>query len=93
MTRTQIQLPDGLHERAKAFAAKRELSLAEITRRGQEIFLARFPESGSARKNWKPPVIRSGGVMVPLRKLKRIAREDEEFDGFGFARVWNPIAA
>lgn len=78
MIRTQIQLPDDLYERAKAFAAERELSLAEITRRGLEIFLARFPEPGSARKGWKPPVIRSGGVKVPLGTLKRIAREDEE---------------
>jgi hypothetical protein len=34
MTRTQIQLPDQLYQRAKAFAAAREISLAEITRRG-----------------------------------------------------------
>jgi hypothetical protein len=40
MTRTQIQLPDELYQRAKAFAAQRELSLAEVTRRGLELFLS-----------------------------------------------------
>ena len=44
MTRTQIQLPDELYERAKRFGSARELSLAEMTRRGLEMFLARFPE-------------------------------------------------
>ena len=78
MTRTQIQLPDDLYQRAKAFAAERELSLAEITRRGLVLFLDRFPEAGRATKDWKPPVIRSGGIKVPLEKLKDITRDDEE---------------
>lgn len=77
MTRTQIQLPDELYQRAKTFAAERELSLAEITRRGLELFLARYPEPGTAKKAWKRPVVRSGGIKVPLEKLKEIAREDE----------------
>ena len=78
MTRTQIQLPDELYQRAKAFAAEREISLAELTRRGLETFLARFPEPGTARRGWKPPLVRSGGVKVPLEKLKDIAMDDEE---------------
>lgn len=78
MTRTQIQLPDELYQRAKAFAAEREISLAEVTRRGLEIFLARYPEAGTAPKSWKQPGVRSGGVKVPLDKLKDIARDDEE---------------
>ncbi len=78
MTRTQIQLPDDLYRRAKAFAAEREVSLAEITRRGLEIFLARFPEPGSTKRNWKLPAVRSGGVKVPLEKLKNLVRDDEE---------------
>jgi len=78
MTRAQIQLPDDLCRRAKAFAAEREISLAEVTRRGLEIFLARYPEPGRVQKSWKLPAIRSGGVKVPLEKLKNIARDDEE---------------
>ena len=78
MTRTQIQLPDELYQRAKAFAAEREISLAEVTRRGLEIFLARYPDVGTAPKGWSLPRVRSGGVKVPLEKLKDIVRSDEE---------------
>ena len=78
MTRTQIQLPDELYQRAKAFAAEREISLAEVTRRGLETFLARFPEPGVASKSWQLPVVRSGGVKVQLDQLKEIAWEDED---------------
>lgn len=78
MTRTQIQLPDDLYQRAKAFAAEREISLAEVTRRGLEMFLARFPDPGAAQKSWKLPVIRSGGIKVPLEDLKDLVRDDEE---------------
>ena len=34
MIRTQIQLPDELYRRVKRLAAEREMSLAEMTRRG-----------------------------------------------------------
>lgn len=78
MIRTQIQLPDELYHRLKAFAAEREISLAEVTRRGLEMFLARFPEPGTARRAWRPPVVRSGGIKVPLEKLKEFARDEEE---------------
>jgi hypothetical protein len=78
MTRTQIQLPDELYQRAKAFAAEREISLAEVTRRGLEIFLSRFPEVGPGPKCWKLPLVRSGGVKVPLEQLKDIVRNEEE---------------
>ena len=83
MIRTQIQLPDDLYHRAKACAAERELSLAEMTRRGLELFLARYPEPGTCRTAWKPPVIRSGGVKVPLEKLKDLAHDDEQSRSHG----------
>lgn len=78
MTRTQIQLLDELYQRAKAFAAEREIWLTEVTWRGLEIFLSRFPEVGTAPKAWRPPLVRSGGVKVPLEKLKDMVRNDEE---------------
>ncbi len=77
MTRTQIQLPDELYKRAKAFAAERELSLAEITRRGIELFLARFPQSEPESKKWQLPKVNGGGSKVPLDQLHEIAAEDE----------------
>ena len=78
MTHTQIQLPDELYQRAKAFAAEREISLAEMTRRGLELFLARFPEETPRQRAWKLPKVHSGGTQVPLEDLHRIATEDEE---------------
>lgn len=82
MTRTQIQLPDDLYQRAKTFASQREISLAEMTRRGLELFLARYPEKGACRKGWKLPKVHSGD-KVPLEKLRSIAAEDEEVRGLG----------
>ena len=83
MTRTQIQLPDELYQRAKTFASQREISLAEMTRRGLELFLARFPDEGPEKKAWKLPKVRSGGMKVPLEDLHRIAAEDEELRSRG----------
>jgi hypothetical protein len=77
MTRTQIQLPDDLYWRAKAFAARKEISLAEVTRRGLEVFLDRFPEGQSSDGEWKLPVFDGGESLVPLEKLKDFYRDDE----------------
>ena len=77
MTRTQIQLPDALYQRAKAFAAQRELSLAEVTRRGLELFLDRFPSTEPARGVWTLPRVDAGGIKVPLENLSDIAADDE----------------
>ena len=51
MTRTQIQLPDTLYAQAKSLAQAREISLAELVRRGLEYMLAvsataKLPETG-----------------------------------------------
>ncbi len=77
MTRTQIQLPDELYQRAKVFAAQRELSLAEVTRRGLELFLDRFPHNEPTRGAWKLPCVDAGGIKVPLDTLRDIAADDE----------------
>ena len=77
MTRTQIQLPDELYQRAKAFAAQRELSLAEVTRRGLELFLDRFPSNEPTRSAWQLPRVDAGGIKVPLDSLRDIAADEE----------------
>ena len=82
MTRTQIQLPDELYHRAKRFAEQRELSLAEITRRGLELFLARFPEGPLPKAEWSLPKVRAGGLKVPLEKLRDISSKEEEARAF-----------
>jgi len=80
MTRTQIQLPDALYDRAKRFAAERELSLAELTRRGLELFLDRFPAHAPAGKAWKLPRV-NGGLKVPPRQLRDVVADEEDLRG------------
>lgn len=54
MIRTQIQLPDEVFSRAKKLCAEREISLAELARRGIEYILSVYsPECGS--EDWQPP--------------------------------------
>jgi hypothetical protein len=81
MTRTQIQLPDELYQRAKRVAAERELSLAEITRRGLELFLARFSDPPPSKAGWSLPVVNCGGIKVPIARLRNIAADEEATRG------------
>jgi hypothetical protein len=78
MTRTQIQLPDELYQRAKRFAAEREMSLAEMTRRGLELLLDRYPVASAGREPWSLPRVNGGGLKVALAALRDIAAQDEE---------------
>jgi len=78
MIRTQIQLPDELYRRAKLVAEQREISLAEMTRRGLELFLARIAPSGAPRDGWDLPTIDGGGIRAPLERLRDLAVAEEE---------------
>ena len=81
MIRTQIQLPDDLYRRAKQVAQQREISLAEMTRRGLELFLARLGPSTVPPDGWQLPTVAGGGIRVPLESLHDIAAADEMADG------------
>jgi hypothetical protein len=70
----QIQLPDDLCQRAKTFAAHRELSLAEVIRRALKLFLEQSPASPSQRGTWHLPCVDGGGIKVPLAALRRHCR-------------------
>jgi hypothetical protein len=70
MIRTQIQLPNSLYERAKRLADASELSLAEITRRGIELYLDRYPTPGAEAVRWKVPTVRVGKPAVALEGLR-----------------------
>lgn len=58
MTRTQIQLPDELYQQAKALATDREISLAELVRRGLERELVSLTPPGQ-----------KGGTELPVLNL------------------------
>ena len=55
MKRTQIQLPDWLFDVAYDVAARKEISLAELVRRGLEYMVAVTPEVEGAHKKWQLP--------------------------------------
>lgn len=56
MIKTQIQVPEDLFREVRAFAKRREWSLAETFRRGAELLLQVYPDSVAARgAPWTPP--------------------------------------
>jgi hypothetical protein len=77
MVRTQIQLPDYLYAKAKRVSEERELSLAEMVRRGLELFLAQLPEAEATPQAWALPTVEVGRVRVALGDLRDYAIEDE----------------
>lgn len=54
MIKTQIQMPDALYHEAKRLAEEREMSLAELVRRGLEYMIATHPNR-QANVDWEPP--------------------------------------
>jgi hypothetical protein len=54
MTRTQIQLPDDVCVRARKVCESREISLAELARRGIEYILGVYATPGRDG-DWQPP--------------------------------------
>lgn len=60
MIRVQIQLPEDVHARAKRLAAAKEISLAELARRGLELVLAQAPSPDEVEKPWQAPTVDLG---------------------------------
>ena len=54
MIKTQIQMPEALYREAKRLADEREMSLAELVRRGLEYMIATQPQR-AATPDWTPP--------------------------------------
>jgi hypothetical protein len=68
MIKTQIQLPDELYRTAKAIAAQREWSLAEVIRRGIEQMAIAYPViPGSS--GWTLPVLDSQDFVSNFDEL------------------------
>ncbi len=55
MQRTQIQLPDRLFEASRTLASRKEISLAELVRRGLEYMIATSPEAPLLDEVWELP--------------------------------------
>jgi hypothetical protein len=78
MIKTQVQLPDELYRQAKAIAAQREWSLAEVIRRGIEHMAVAYPVTRD-KTAWQMPVLKAEAFVAGFDRLdlKAIAREDE----------------
>jgi len=61
MIRTQIQLPDDVFARAKKLCEAREISLAELARRGIEYILTVYAPEADANRAWELPQPRNLG--------------------------------
>lgn len=61
MTRTQIQLPDETLARAKRVCQEREISLAELARRGLEYILSVYAPVTDSKREWSLPEPRNLG--------------------------------
>lgn len=75
MVRAQIQLPDELYREAKRLCKEREMSLAELARRGVEHMVASLNQSQKG-KPWLPPKPQPlGWSGLTDEQLKDIAQE------------------
>ena len=63
MIKTQVQLPDELYKEAKRVAREREMSLAEVMRRGIEYMARVYPPLQSSRA-WSPPMPKHLGSFL-----------------------------
>ncbi len=63
MIKTQVQIPDDLYKEAKRVAREREMSLAEVMRRGLEYMTQVYPPL-EATKAWSPPKPRHLGNFL-----------------------------
>ena len=83
MIKTQVQLPDRLYYQAKAIAAQREWSFAEVVRRGLESMVLAYPVEGGS-KGWEIPVLAAEVFVAEFDRLDlRAIAEEEELNRAG----------
>ena len=63
MIKTQVQIPDDLYKEAKRVAREREMSLAEVMRRGLEYMTQVYLPLRPSTK-WSPPEPRHLGSFL-----------------------------
>ena len=76
MIKTQVQIPDELFRRAKAVAAEREWSFAEVVRRGLEYITTVNPPSRTPGREWKlPPPEDLGCFLAPEAQWTELSHD------------------
>lgn len=77
MVKTQVQIPDALFRRAKAVAAEREWSFAELVRRGLEYITDVNPPGRIPGEDWSLPAPSSlGRPLLPEKQWTEASHED-----------------
>jgi hypothetical protein len=77
MIKTQVQLPDRLYREAKRVAGEREISLAEVLRRGVEYIVRTYPRLEEGPRPWTPPAPHHlGGFKAPPDEWRLMANEE-----------------
>jgi len=77
MIKTQVQLPDELYKEAKRVAREREMSLAEVMRRGLEYMSRVYPPLDKDTP-WQPPTPdHLGGFLSSVEDWRNIANTRE----------------
>ena len=79
MIKTQIQLPDHLYNEAKRIAREREMSFAEVLRRGVEYMAQVYPPLGEDSTNkWELPKPKHlGPFKAPVENWRILANDPE----------------
>lgn len=81
MAKTQIQLPDEVYARLKALAARLEVSLAELLRRGADYVLSVYPSEVAASTEWRlPEPLDLGEPLVAVESWREYACEQPPED-------------
>lgn len=79
MIKTQVQLPDELYKEAKRVAREREISLAEVMRRGLEYIVRVYPPIRPQRQDWTPPAPQSlGSFQAPETDWRSLANDSTD---------------
>lgn len=77
MIKTQVQIPDDLFRRAKAVAAEREWSFAEVVRRGLEYVTEVNPPGRIPGNEWKLPKPHDlGPFLAPEEQWTELSHRD-----------------
>ena len=74
MVRTQIQLPDEVYKRARKLSKSREISMAELARRGIEYMLSVYAPEQKPETEWKLPTKNLGWKGLDEDDLKAQAQ-------------------
>jgi hypothetical protein len=77
MVKTQIQLSDEQYSRLKGLAARLEVSMAELLRRGADYVLTVYADGDT--EDWSPPetLDLGGPSLVPVEDWRALANERE----------------